>query len=89
MISREVLVSNRAGLHARAAVMVVQLANKYPCAILFQRQEGTINAKSIMGILTLAAVKGTTLTLTAEGDRADEALQALADLFDRKFDEGE
>lgn len=88
VLTRDVLVANQAGLHARAAVMVVQLANSFPCAISIRRGDGVINAKSIMGILTLAATQGTTLTLTVDGERGAEALAALADLFARKFDEG-
>lgn len=88
-LTRTVTVSNRAGLHARAAVMVVQTANRFPCTIMLRRGDGAINAKSIMGILTLAAVQGTELTLTADGAEAAAALDALADLFVRKFDEGE
>lgn len=88
-LTRQVTVVNLAGLHARAAVMVVQLANRFPCAVAISRGNGTINAKSIMGILTLAATQGTVLTLNADGERAAEALDALADLFARKFDEGE
>ena len=88
-LTRDVTVANRAGLHARAAVMVVQLANKFPCALAISRGNGAINAKSIMGILTLAATQGTVLTLSADGESASAALDALADLFARKFDEGE
>lgn len=88
-LTREVTVANRAGLHARAAVMVVQLANKFPCTLAISRGNGSISAKSIMGILTLAATQGSKLVLTAEGESAAEALDALADLFARKFDEGE
>jgi len=89
VISREVVVSNKAGLHARAAMLLVQTAHRFTSAISIKKDDRTVNAKSIMGILTLAAVQGTTLELITDGSDEEMALTELENLFNRKFDEGE
>ena len=83
------LISNKLGLHARAAAKLVGVAGRYACTIQLQHGARTANAKSIMGVMMLAASHGTWLDVTAEGDDAEQALAALADLLARRFDEPE
>ena len=80
---------NDLGLHARAASKLVQLASKYPVEIKIGHDEMTVNAKSIMGVLMLAAGKGTDLTLTAVGDddEAKAAVEAVVGLIQERFGE--
>jgi phosphocarrier protein len=85
---RTVVVQNERGLHARAATQLVQLAAKYPCELVIAKDGNEVNGKSIMGVLMLVASKGTTLVLRARGDRAAEAVAAIAALVDDKFGEG-
>ena len=88
-VSRQVTIVNELGLHARAASKLVQLAAKFPVDIQIGREEMMVNAKSIMGVLMLAAAKGTELQLTAEGDEAQAgaALDALTGLIGDRFGE--
>jgi phosphocarrier protein HPr len=88
-ISRQVTIVNDLGLHARAASKLVQLASKYPVEIKIGHDEMTVNAKSIMGVLMLAAAKGTDLTLTAVGDddQAKAAVEAVVGLIQERFGE--
>ena len=85
---KQVLVTNERGLHARAATQLVQMAAKYPCEITLAKDGNEVNGKSIMGVLMLVASKGTMLTVAAKGDRAAEAVTAIAALIDDKFGEG-
>lgn len=89
MLEREVTIINRLGLHARAAAKLVSLAAGFGCDIRLLRGEREVNAKSIMGVLMLAAAKGTRLTLRASGDDAEQALDQLEALIQRRFDESE
>jgi phosphocarrier protein len=89
MIRREVTLCNRLGLHARAASKLVQCASQYSSQVWVIRDERRVNAKSIMGVLLLAAPCGTALTLEAEGDDAEVAIEALAALVDERFGEAE
>lgn len=90
MPSREITISNKLGLHARAAAKFVGVANGFPCQVRVGRSaESTVDGKSIMAVMMLAAGKGTSLHLCSEGEREDEALAALVELIDNKFDEGE
>ena len=90
MPTREVTISNKLGLHARAAAKFVGVASGFPCQIRIGRTpESAVDGKSIMAVMMLAAGKGTSLHLSAEGERAEEALDALVVLIDNKFDEGE
>jgi phosphocarrier protein len=84
----EVVIRNRLGLHARAAARFVHLANRYRARILVSNDRATVNGKSILGLLTLAASTGTTLRLRAEGDDGEEAVRALIALIDDGFGEG-
>ena len=81
-------IQNELGLHARAATKLVQLASKYPCEITVTKDGHEVNGKSIMGVLMLVASKGSTVTLKAKGDKAAEAVAAIAALIDDKFGEG-
>ncbi|HVQ28448.1 MAG TPA: HPr family phosphocarrier protein [Vicinamibacteria bacterium] len=82
MIRRSVRINNRLGLHARAAARFVQTANRFRSRIGASRDGRTMDGKSILGMLLLAASEGTELELSAEGDDAEEALTALAQLVE-------
>ena len=89
MPSAEIEIINKLGLHARASAKLSQLAAQYPCEIFLSRNGRQINAKSIMGVMMLAAGIGSTVTLETVGEKADEALQALTALINDRFGEGE
>ncbi len=88
MLEREIVVSNKLGLHARASAKLVQLVQGFESTIWLVGEGREVNAKSIIGVMMLAAGIGTPLTLRAEGPDEAQALDAVAALFDRKFDEG-
>lgn len=88
MPEQEVTVSNRLGLHARAAAKLVQTVQKFQSTVMLVKQDHEVNAKSIMGVMMLAAGQGTTLMVRSDGPDADDALNATIDLFERKFGEG-
>jgi phosphocarrier protein HPr len=81
-------IQNELGLHARAGTKFVQTASKFPCDITVTKGNNEVNGKSILSLLTLMAPKGTTLTIRARGDRAGDAVAALAALINDKFGEG-
>jgi phosphocarrier protein HPr len=85
----EIEIINKLGLHARASAKLSQLAAKFPCEIFLSRNGRQINAKSIMGVMMLAAGIGSTVTLETVGEQADEAMQALTALINDRFGEGE
>ncbi|ENO86343.1 HPr family phosphocarrier protein [Thauera linaloolentis] len=85
----EAAIINKLGLHARASAKLTQLASSYPCEVWLERNGRRVNAKSIMGVMMLAAAKGSTITIDTNGDDADKALQALQELVADKFGEGE
>jgi phosphocarrier protein HPr len=85
----EIEIINKLGLHARASAKLSQLAAQFPCEILLSRNGRQINAKSIMGVMMLAAGIGSKVTLETVGDQADEAMTALTELIDNRFGEGE
>ena len=87
MLVREVTIINRLGLHARAAAKLVGVAARFGCEITLIKDEREVNAKSIMGVLMLAAAKGTQLRLIAHGHDAEQALEQLEALIQRRFDE--
>ncbi len=87
MIERELTVTNRLGLHARATAKLVQLLSGYRCNATLIAKGREINAKSIMGVMLLAAGQGTQLKLRVDGDDEQAAADAVTDLFDRRFDE--
>ncbi len=78
---------NRLGLHARAASKLVQLASQYPCEVTVSRDDQRANAKSVMGVLLLCGAKGTRVTIEAEGDSAQEAVQKIGELIRNRFGE--
>jgi phosphocarrier protein len=86
-VSRECTIRNKLGLHARAAALFVQTAGKFPCEIYLEKDGMEVNGKSIMGILTLAASKGSQVRVRAEGDAAGAAVERLSELIDNKFGE--
>ena len=86
----EIEIINKLGLHARAAAKFVGVAGKFPCAIKIGRTpEAQVDGKSIMAVMMLAAGKGTKVHLSAEGEQDTEALDALVELINNRFDEGE
>jgi phosphocarrier protein len=89
MISQQVKVINKLGLHARAATKLVNCASRFESNISVARGAREVNAKSIMGVLTLAAAAGTELTVEADGPDEAEAMQAVTRLFLDYFGEGE
>jgi len=89
MLTTDVEISNKKGLHARAASRLVQLAAKYKSKILLSRDGQQSDGKSILGVLVLAAHQGSMLTITIDGEDEQEAMNMLLDLINRKFDEGE
>jgi len=88
MLAKEIVVSNKLGLHARASAKLVQLVQGFKSTIWLIGGGREVNAKSIMGVMMLAAGIGTPLILRAEGPDEAQALDAVAALFERKFDEG-
>jgi phosphocarrier protein HPr len=89
MASVEVQIVNKLGLHARASAKLTQVASGFACEIWLARNGRRVNAKSIMGVMMLAAGKGASLVIEALGEDADAALAALQKLIADKFDEGE
>jgi phosphocarrier protein len=89
MPSAEVEIVNKLGLHARASAKLTQVASSYKCEVWLSRNGRRVNAKSIMGVMMLAAGKGASITVQAEGEDADAALAAVLKLIADKFDEGE
>jgi len=89
MIQREVTLINRLGLHARAASKLVQTASNFSAEVWLIRAERRVNAKSIMGVLLLAAPCGATLMLEVDGDQEAEAMDALVALIQDRFGEAE
>ena len=87
MIRRELVISNRLGLHARATAKLVQLLSGYRCSATLSARGREVNAKSIMGVMLLAAGPGSTVVLRVDGDDEEAAADAAAALFERRFDE--
>ncbi len=89
MIKVNATISNKLGLHARASAKLTKLAGSFPCEIFLARGERRVNAKSIMGVMMLAAGLGSAIEIEAQGDQAQEAIDALLALINDKFGEGE
>ena len=89
MPKAEAQIINKLGLHARASAKLTQLASSFPCEVWMERNGRRINAKSIMGVMMLAAGKGTSIVVDCEGDGAEDALKALLELIADRFGEGE
>ncbi|MDH2916222.1 MAG: HPr family phosphocarrier protein [Gallionella sp.] len=89
MQNQDALIINKLGLHARASAKLTQLASQYPCEVWMSRNGKRINAKSIMGVMMLAAAKGSTIAIETNGEREEEAMSALVALINDYFGEGE
>ena len=89
MIKTSTTISNKLGLHARASAKLTKLAGSYPCEVWISRGERRVNAKSIMGVMMLAAGVGSEVVLETEGERERQAMDALLALIHDKFGEGE
>jgi len=89
MPQQDIEVTNKLGLHARASAKLTQLASSFKSDVHLSRNGRRVNAKSIMGVMMLAAARGTTVTLETSGPDEDEAMTAIAYLFADKFGEGE
>lgn len=89
MVEKTIVIKNRLGLHARAAVKFVNLANRYGSSVKIIKDETEIDGKSILGILTLAATQGTSIVLRISGQDEAEAFKAIEDLVKSKFGEKE
>jgi len=89
VIKKSVTISNKLGLHARASAKLTKLAGSFPCEVWLSRGERRVNAKSIMGVMMLAAGLGVTIELETVGDQEEQAMDALVALMNDKFGEGE
>ncbi|MEO8248598.1 MAG: HPr family phosphocarrier protein [Burkholderiales bacterium] len=88
-IKTTAIISNKLGLHARASAKLTKLAGSFPCEVWLAKGERRINAKSIMGVMMLAAGIGSEITIETSGEREQEAMVALLGLINDKFGEGE
>jgi len=89
MQQQDALILNKLGLHARASAKLTQLASSFKCEVMMSRNTRRVNAKSIMGVMMLAASKGTTIHIETDGEDEVEAMQALLNLINDYFGEGE
>jgi len=89
MIRTTITISNKLGLHARASAKFTKLAASFPCDVFLSRNTRRVNAKSIMGVMMLAAGLGSEIEIETNGDREQEAMDALRALINDKFGEGE
>lgn len=88
-MQQDALIINKLGLHARASAKLTQLASQFPCEVWLSRNSRRINAKSIMGVMMLAAAKGSSVSIETIGEREQEAMTALLALINDYFGEGE
>jgi phosphocarrier protein HPr len=86
-LSKELVVQNKMGIHARPAAMIVRITNKFKADVFVEKDDEQVNGKSIMGLMMLAAGKGSKVKFLATGDDATQMLNELDQLFARKFDE--
>ncbi len=89
MISQDITIINKLGLHARAASKLVNLCSQHSSDVFLDNKGNRVNAKSIMGVMMLAASKGTEMVLEVEGEDQDECLRAIIELINNRFDEDE
>ena len=87
MCVKEVMVQNQVGLHARPATFFIQKANEFKSSIWVEKEERRVNAKSLLGVLSLGIVKGTSINLIADGPDEKEAVEALIELISSNFSE--
>lgn len=85
MVSRSATIRNETGVHARPAAVFVKLANKFPCDIFVEKDDQKINGKSIMGLMMLALTRDTRIMVIAEGEKEEEAVEALCKLVENNF----
>lgn len=85
MVSRSVTIQNSVGLHARPATFFIQKANNFKSSLWIEKEDCRVNAKSLLGVLSLGIVKGTTITIIADGSDENEAVSALVDLINSAF----
>ena len=86
-VVKEIVVQNKLGIHARPAAMIVRITNKFKSEVFVEKDEEQVNGKSIMGLMMLAAGKGSKVKFIATGEDAQQMLTELEQLFARKFDE--
>lgn len=89
MAEQTVVICNKLGLHARASAKLAVTATAYPCEVYISQNDIEVNGKSIMGIMMLAAAKGTSITIRTEGKRDEAALDAIVQLIEERFGEAE
>ena len=87
MVSKEVVINNQVGLHARPATFFIQKANEFKSSIWIEKEDRRVNAKSLLGVLSLGIVKGTAVNIVADGVDENEAIQTLSELIDSDFSE--
>lgn len=87
MITKEVVINNQVGLHARPATFFIQKANEFKSSIWIEKDERRVNAKSLLGVLSLGIVKGTAINIIADGSDENEAIKTLSELIDSDFSE--
>ena len=87
MFMKETTVNNQVGLHARPATFFIQKANEFKSSIWVEKDDRRVNAKSLLGVLSLGIVKGTTINLIADGPDEEAAIKALVELIDSEFNE--
>ena len=87
MVIKSVTINNQVGLHARPATFFIQKANEYRCSIWVEKDDRKVNAKSLLGVLSLGIVCGTTVNIIADGADEQEAVETLAELVNSKFEE--
>ncbi|MDO9053953.1 MAG: HPr family phosphocarrier protein [Gallionella sp.] len=88
-MQQDAVIINKLGLHARASAKLTQLASSFKCEVMLSRNNRRVNAKSIMGVMMLAAAKGTTISIETLGDDEAAAMQAIVQLIGDYFGEGE
>ncbi len=86
-ITREYTILNTLGLHARAAATLVRVTSRFACEVTIERGSQSVNGKSILGVMTLAAAKGTAIKVTCQGDDGAAALDAIGEIIEQKFGE--
>lgn len=87
MVVKSVTINNQVGLHARPATFFIQKANEFRCSIWVEKEDRKVNGKSLLGLLSLGIVCGTTINIIADGVDEQQAVEALAELVDSKFAE--
>ena len=87
MVSKEVIINNQVGLHARPATFFIQKANEFKSSIWIEKDERRVNAKSLLGVLSQGIVRGTSISIIADGADEEKAIRTLSELIDSNFSE--